>query len=59
MLNYIPKIIAFAAPIAVVIMMLTGFVYARRVRLETIWISLWVIACSILATGLFFTAFRV
>jgi hypothetical protein len=57
--DYIPKIVAFAAPIAVVIMMLTGVVYAWRVRLEKIWISLWVIACSILATGLLFTAFRI
>jgi hypothetical protein len=58
MLEYIPKIIAFAAPIAVIIMMLTGFVYARRARLEAIWISLWVISCSIIATGLLFTALR-
>ena len=58
LLEYIPKIIAFAAPVAVVIMMLIGFVYARRVRLETIWISLWTISCSIIATGLLFTVFR-
>jgi hypothetical protein len=49
MLDYIPKIVAFAAPIAVVIMMLTGVVYAWRVRLEKIWISLWVLASGKLA----------
>jgi hypothetical protein len=59
MLDYIPKIVAFAAPIAVFIMMLVGVVYAWRVRLEKIWISLWTISCSILATGLLFTAFRI
>jgi hypothetical protein len=58
MLEYIPKIIAFAASIAVIIMMLAGVVYAWRVRLEKIWISLWAISCSILATGLLFTTFR-
>ena len=58
LLNYIPKIVAFAAPVAVVVLMLMGVVYARRVRLETIWISLWAISCSIIATGLLFTAFR-
>ena len=58
MLEYIPKIIAFAAPIAVIVMMLAGVVQARRVRLGTIWISLWAISCSIIATGLLFTAFR-
>ena len=58
LLDYIPKIIAFAAPIAMIIMMLAGVVYAWRVRLEKIWISLWAISCSILATSLLFTAFR-
>ena len=58
LLDYIPKIIAFAAPIAVSIMMLMGVVYARRIRLETIWISLWAISCSIIATGLLIMAFR-
>jgi hypothetical protein len=59
MLEFIPKIIAFAAPIAVFIMMLVGVVYAWRVRLGPIWISLWAISCSIIGTGLPFTAFRV
>ena len=58
LLDYIPKIIAFAAPIAVVVLMLMGVVYARRVRLEMIWMSLWAISCSIIATGLLFMAFR-
>ena len=58
MLEYIPKIIAFAAPIAVIVMMLAGIVQARRVGLGTIWISLWAISCSIIATGLLFTVFR-
>jgi hypothetical protein len=58
MLEYLPKIIAFAAPIGVIFMMLAGVVQARRIRLETIWISLWAISCSIIATGLLFTAFR-
>jgi hypothetical protein len=58
MLEYLPKIIAYAAPIGVIVMMLAGVVQARRVRLGTIWISLWAISCSIIATGLLFTAFR-
>jgi hypothetical protein len=58
LLDYIPKIIAFAAPIALIIMMLMGVVYARRVRLEMIWMSLWAISCSVIATGLLFMAFR-
>jgi hypothetical protein len=58
MLEYLPKIIAYAAPIAVIVMMLAGVVQARRVRLGTIWISLWAISCNIIATGLLFTAFR-
>jgi hypothetical protein len=58
LLDYIPKIVAFAAPIAVVVLMLMGVVYARRVRLEMIWMSLWTISCSIIATGLLFMAFR-
>jgi hypothetical protein len=58
LLDYIPKIIAFAAPIAVVVLMLMGVVYARRVRLEMIWMSLWAISCSVIATGLLFMAFR-
>jgi hypothetical protein len=58
LLNYIPKIVAFAAPVAVVVLMLMGVVYARRVRLEMIWMSLWAISCSVIATGLLFMAFR-
>src|SRR3954449_4296121 len=58
MLEYIPKSIAFAAPVAVFIMMLMSVVYAWKVRLGPIWIGLWAIACSI-GTGLLFTAFRV
>jgi hypothetical protein len=59
MLEYIPKSIAYAAPIAVFIMILVGVVYAWRVRLGPIWIGLWAIACSIIGTGLLFTALRV
>ena len=58
LLDYIPKIVAFAAPVAVVVLMLMGVVYARRVRLEMIWMSLWAISCSVIATGLLFMAFR-
>jgi hypothetical protein len=57
LLDYIPKIVAFAAPVAVVVLMLMGVVYARRVRLEMIWMSLWAISCSVIATGLLFMAF--
>jgi hypothetical protein len=41
-----------------VVLMLMGVVYARRVRLEMIWMSLWAISCSVIATGLLFMAFR-
>jgi hypothetical protein len=58
LLDYIPKIVVFAAPVAVVVLMLMGVVYARRVRLEMIWMSLWAISCSVIATGLLFMAFR-